>query len=128
VTTVDEGPVELGKIVALIREFVKARDWEQFHRPTSLAMSASIELGELLELFQWKSDDEIVQALHESGYKEAVGSEIADVLIYLLRLCDVTGVDITEALLRKMKKNEEKYPVKDWEGRAPSKLNRRQTQ
>jgi dCTP diphosphatase len=128
VEAVDEGPVELETIVTLIREFVRARDWEQFHRPTSLAMSASIELGELLELFQWKSDDEILQALESKDYREAVGSEIADVLIYLLRLSDVTGIDVTDALLRKMKKNEEKYPVKDWEGRAPNKLNRRSTE
>ena len=108
----------------MIREFVKERDWEQFHRASALAMSVSIELGELLELFQWKTDDEILMALEDRDYSEAVSAEIADVLIYVLRLADVLGVEVTEAVTKKMRKNAIKYPVDDWEGKAPSKLNR----
>jgi NTP pyrophosphatase (non-canonical NTP hydrolase) len=121
---VGESSLTLEDLIATIREFVKERDWEQYHRPSSLAMSASIELGELLELFQWKTDEEIVESLRDKDYRDAVGSEIADVLIYMLRLADVSGVELTHAITEKMKRNREKYPVEDWSGRAPSKLNR----
>lgn len=122
--SVRESSLTLEDLVAMIRAFVRERNWEQFHKPASLAMSASIELGELLELFQWKTDEEIVESLHDEDYREAVASEIADVLIYLLRLADSAGVEVSRAIVEKMKRNEDKYPVKEWSGRAPNKLNR----
>jgi NTP pyrophosphatase (non-canonical NTP hydrolase) len=107
-----------------IRKFVKERNWEQYHQPINLAISASIELGELLELFQWKSNNEIDEALQDEAYTDAVASEIADVMIYLLRLSDRVGIHISDSILEKMKRNEVKYPADQWEGKAPNKLNR----
>ncbi len=118
--------LSLEEIMSMIREFVKERDWEKFHKPSALAMSVSIELGELLELFQWKSDDEILESLKEKEYSDAVRAEVADVLIYTLRLADVMGVDVAKAIAEKMEKNIAKYPVEHWDGKAPSKLNRRE--
>lgn len=107
-----------------IRTFVRERDWEKFHQPTNLAISASIELGELLELFQWKTNEQIDESLRDEDYRDAVASEIADVLIYLLRLADRTGIDVSRSILEKMKRNEEKYPADRWSGTAPNKLSR----
>ncbi len=112
----------LDELISLIREFVQERNWEQYNKPSALAVSASIEMGELLELFQWKSDEEVLEALETEKFKEALAGEIADVMVYLLRICDKAGIDPTMAIVKKMKQNSIKYPVKEWEGKAPSRL------
>lgn len=121
---VGEKPHTLTEITEIVREFVRERNWEQYNRPLNLAISTSIEVGELLELFQWKTDADVEEALKDERFREALASEIADVLIYLLRVADTTGIDPTKAVIEKMKKNSKKYPVDYWEGRAPSKFNR----
>ena len=113
----------LDELISLIREFVRDRNWEQYNKPSALAVSAAIEMGELLELFQWKSDKEILEALETKDFNTALSGEIADVMVYLLRICDKAGIDPIEAIIKKMKENSKKYPVEDWSGKAPSKLN-----
>lgn len=114
----------LDELIDLIRRFVRERDWEQYNKPSALAVSASIEMGELLELFQWKTDEDVEHALQDEDFKTALAGEIADVLVYLLRICDKAGIDPSEIVVEKMKKNAEKYPIEDWKGKAPSKFNR----
>lgn len=114
----------LDELLEIIREFVKERDWDQYNLPLNLAISTSIEVGELLELFQWKTHEEIEEALQEDDFRQALASEIADVLVYLLRVADTTGIDPTKAVVEKMKRNREKYPIEYWEGRAPNRFNR----
>ncbi len=114
----------LDELMGLIRRFARERDWEQFNKPTALAVSASIEMGELLELFQWKTNEDVETALQDEDFKDALSGEIADVLVYLLRICDKAGIDPADAIVKKMKKNVEKYPIEDWKGKAPSKVNR----
>jgi dCTP diphosphatase len=116
----------LDELISLIRKFVEERNWEQYNKPAALAVSASIEMGELLELFQWKSDDEVKDALKDKTFNSALAGEIADVMVYLLRICDKAGIDPTKAIVDKMKQNSDKYPVEVWEGKAPNKLNRSQ--
>ena len=81
-------------------------------------------MGELLELFQWMSDEDVLDALKDKEFNSALAGEIADVMVYLLRICDKADIDPTKAIVEKMKQNSEKYPVEEWEGKAPSKLNR----
>jgi NTP pyrophosphatase (non-canonical NTP hydrolase) len=119
------GSKTLDELIAIIRDFVQERDWEQYNKPSALAVSASIEMGELLELFQWKTDEDVENALQDEEFVAALGGEIIDVLVYLLRICDKAGIDPTEVFLEKMKRNAEKYPIDDWKGKAPSKLNLR---
>jgi len=114
----------LDELISLIRDFVHERNWEQYNKPSALAVSASIEMGELLELFQWKSDDDVKAALEDKEFTEALAGEIADVMVYLLRICDKAGIDPTNAIVEKMKRNSKKYPIEEWEGKAPSKLTR----
>ena len=90
-----------------ISKFCDDRDWNQFHSPKSLAMSISIEAAELLENFQWSKDDEPLSTTN----KESISEEIADVLIYLIRLCEVLEVDPIEISNKKIDKNAIKYPV-----------------
>ncbi|MFW9966536.1 MAG: nucleotide pyrophosphohydrolase [Candidatus Thorarchaeota archaeon] len=116
----------LQDLILVIRNFVKERGWERYQKPEALAVSASIEIGELLELFQWLEDEEIEGYLKDEAYRSRLASEIADVMIYILRLADVTGINPTEAILRKMKKNEKKYPADEWQSRIPSKTREHQ--
>jgi NTP pyrophosphatase (non-canonical NTP hydrolase) len=92
-----------------LRQFAAERDWEQFHVPKNLAMSVAIEAAEIMEHFQWLTPDEIA-ALPEPQ-RSAVAHEIADVLLYLVRLADVLDIDLVEAALDKMAINAHKYPV-----------------
>ncbi|MHA1963730.1 MAG: nucleotide pyrophosphohydrolase [Candidatus Thorarchaeota archaeon] len=119
-----DGVSTLDELISLIRDFVRERNWEQYNKPSALAVSASIEMGELLELFQWKSDEEILEALKDKDFNSALAGEIADVMVYLLRICDKAGINPANAIVEKMKRNSEKYPVEEWKGKAPSKLNR----
>jgi len=124
-----EGEAEnqsLDDLMVLIREFVRARDWESFQKPAALAVSASIELGELLELFQWLTDEEIGEYLKNEEYRESLAGELADVMIYMIRLADVTGISPTQAILDKLAKNSSKYLAGEWRGRIPSKTKKSQ--
>lgn len=99
-----------------LRQFAEARDWDQFHSPKNLAMALAGEAGELLENFQWLTEE---QSRHPSPEVLAAASEeIADVLLYLIRLADKLGIDPVEAAGRKMLANAEKYPVHKARGNA----------
>ena len=97
-----------------ISKFCDDRDWNQFHSPKSLAMSISIEAAELLENFQWSKDDEPLSTTN----KESISEEIADVLIYAIRLREVLEVDPIEISNKKIDKNAIKYPVDISKGKS----------
>ncbi len=92
-----------------VRAFARERDWEQFHSPKNLAMALIVEAAELVEPFQWLSQEQSRQL--DAATRQAVAEEIADVLIYLTRLADVLGIDPLEAAFRKIEINARKYPV-----------------
>lgn len=91
-----------------IIDFRDRRDWKQFHNPKDLALSLVLEATELMEHFQWKNSEEIQK--HLLNKKEDLADEIADVLYWILLISHDFNIDIEEALERKIKKNEEKYP------------------
>ena len=99
-----------------IRDFAKARDWEQFHTPKNLVMALSIEVAEIMEHFQWLSPKQSTTL--DAVKREEVSQEIADVLIYLTRLADVLEIDPVEAAMNKIQLNEIKYPVEKSRGIA----------
>ena len=105
------------KVLAAVLEFRRKRDWEQFHKPKELAAAIAVEASELLEVFQWKSHDEVARLL-ESPARGRVEDEIADVVILLSYLCHDLGLDVNAAVLAKLKKNEAKYPVEKSYGNA----------
>mgnify|MGYP003394340895 FL=1 len=100
-------PIE--KLRDELRRFATDRDWQQFHSPKNLAMALSVEAAELLELFQWKSESES-GALSATDLARA-REELADVLLYLVRLADQLGIDLLDAARHKLQLNAEKYPV-----------------
>ena len=100
---------ELEGLRVKLRDFATARDWDQFHSPKNLAMALSVEAAELLELFQWITEEQSRNLTPEAQAK--VSEEIADVLLYLVRLGDQLGIDPVAAAQRKMVANGRKYPA-----------------
>ncbi len=100
---------DLSSLTQALRDFAKARDWEQFHSPKNLASALSVEAAELLEHFQWLTEE---QSRNLPMQKQAeVAAEAADVLLYLLQLCDKLQIDLLQAARQKLIVNGEKYPL-----------------
>ncbi|MBA2883213.1 NTP pyrophosphatase (non-canonical NTP hydrolase) [Desulfosalsimonas propionicica] len=97
-----------------LREFAKARDWEQFHSPKNLVMALNVEVAELMEHFQWLTQDRSRNLDVETRKK--VRQEIGDVMVYLVRLADELGVDPVAAAEEKISVNEAKYPAEKVRG------------
>lgn len=101
--------LNLDSLQQRLRTFATERDWDQFHSPKNLAMALSVEASELVECFQWLTEDQS-KTLDENKLT-AVADEIADIQLYLIRFADIVGVDITAAVEQKLVKNTEKYPA-----------------
>jgi NTP pyrophosphatase (non-canonical NTP hydrolase) len=114
----EQSLLDLGKAQAHLREFAEQRDWKKFHSPKNLSMALAGEAGELLEIFQWLTEDDSHAAAHEPERRNAVAEELADILQYVLRIADLLGIDINQALWDKLAKNAEKYPVDRSRGNA----------
>ena len=100
-----------------VAQFVAARQWEQFHSPKNLAMSLAIEAAELMEHFQWISGDESRQLASNPDRLSEVADELADVVCYALAMANELGLDLSDAVLSKMIKNERKYPADEYRGK-----------
>lgn len=99
-----------------LRRFAAERDWDQFHSPKNLASALVVEAAELLERFQWLTEDQSGALSAED--KQNVADELADVFIYLVRLADKIDVDLIDAARDKIARNAEKYPVEKARGNA----------
>ena len=107
---------ELSKIKSRLRQFAEERDWDQFHSPKNLSMALSAEVAEIVEHFQWLTEE---QSKNLSKSKlDDVETELADTLIYLVRLADKLGIDLLAAAQNKIEINEKKYPVDKAKGNA----------
>ena len=106
-TREDQGPIEI--LRDKLRRFASDRDWDQFHSPKNLAMALSVEAAELLEHFQWLSDADSTSMPTEK--RSQVREEVADVLLYLIRLADKLDIDLVSAATEKIEINSVKYPI-----------------
>ena len=97
-------------------DFVRERDWEQFHTPKNLSMSIAIEAGELMEHFQWLTVEQS-KSLSPAALQN-IGEELADIVIYALSLANTLGLDMADTVLAKMEKNIRKYPSEQVRGKA----------
>ena len=107
---------ELDALRVRLTEFAMERDWDQFHNPKNLAMALAGEAGEVLEHFRWLTFEQASNLPAE--IRTEVALECADVLLFLLRLCDKLDIDLAEAARRKMVLNAKKYPVEKSRGKA----------
>lgn len=110
--------VDVSGLQEAIARFARARHWEPFHSPKNLAMALTGEVGELVELFQWLSEKGSRQVAREPATARRVRDELADVLVYLVRLAAVLEVDLDEAVRSKLAANALKYPIERARGNA----------
>jgi NTP pyrophosphatase (non-canonical NTP hydrolase) len=103
--------IDVKNLAASLQRFADDRDWQQFHSPKNLLLALTGEVGELCEVFQWMSEADSVAAAKHPATAQAVKDELADVLMYLVRLSSVLGVDLNEAVTSKLALNDQKYPV-----------------
>lgn len=106
----------LANLKQRLRDFAEARDWDQFHSPKNLSMALSAEVAEIVEHFQWLSEEQS-KTLPKDKLAE-VETELADTLIYLIRLADKLDIDLLKAATNKIDINEQKYPVDKAKGNA----------
>lgn len=111
------GSLNLDTALNALLKFRNDRDWSKFHTPKNLAVSIAIEAAELMEHFQWKTDEESNEYLSSPKFED-VKDEIADIASYLLFLSHDLGLDLNRAILDKVKKNELKYPVSKCRGKS----------
>ena len=103
--------IDVAALDAALQRFADERDWQQYHSPKNLAMALTGEVGELVEIFQWLTEDQSKGVASDPRTARPVRDEIADVLLYLVRLSSVLGVDLNEAVEHKLRHNAEKYPA-----------------
>ncbi|MEV5430241.1 nucleotide pyrophosphohydrolase [Streptomyces sp. NPDC052701] len=106
-----DGPPDLATLRRRLAEFAAARDWQPYHTPKNLAIALSVEASELVEIFQWLTPEESERVMADPGTAHRVTDEVADVLAYLLQLCEVLGVDPLAALDAKIERNERRFPA-----------------
>src|SRR3954452_22835941 len=108
----------LHELIEELREFVRERDWQQFHDPKNLAMLVASEAGELVAEYRWVKGDAADAHSREPAARARIAAEIADVGIALVLLCDRIGLDLPQAMTDKLAGNAERYPVATSRGRA----------
>lgn len=108
----------INELKEIVKIFINKRNWEKYHNLKDLAESICIEAAELLEIFQWRSIDEIEKLMKNEKFKMKISEEIADIIIYLLSMSEEAKIDITKSVIDKIKKNEEKYPIEKYYGKA----------
>ena len=101
-----------------IKEFVKERDWNQFHSPKNLSMSISIEASELMEHFQWLTTLQSWEVGEDEEMMQEIRDELSDILCYCFNMANVLDIDISSAMETKIEKNKEKYPIDKAKGLA----------
>ena len=102
---------QIRELQDMLQEFATERDWDQFHNPKNLVMALVSEVGELAEIFQWLSPSDSQSAMSVESTATHVREELADVFGYVIRLADVLGVNLADALGSKIALNADRYPI-----------------
>jgi len=110
--------ISIQEIKSKIEEFVRDRNWGQYHSPKNISMSIAIEAAELMEHFQWLTIEQSKKLLKDKIKREAIEDELADIAIYVLDFCNAFDINIEKSILRKLEKSSKKYPIHLAKGRA----------
>lgn len=110
----DKNNIEVLK--QLVKNFCDDRDWEQFHNPKDLAIGISTEANELLSLFRFKRKEDMEEMLKSSNKRVDIEDEVADIFFFLLRFAQMNNIDLSEALDKKIEKNNKKYSIEKFKG------------
>ena len=109
--------MNIKKIQQRLENFSKIRDWEQFHNPKNLAMALSVEVSELVEIFQWSNNGGLTE-IKDPKKRDRIKEEIADIFIYLIKISNKLDLDIEQIINQKIDRNEKKYPVEKSKGNS----------
>lgn len=101
----------ISELKEIVKDFCEVRDWNQYHSAKELAIGISTESGELLDHFRFKSEEQMINMFSNPNKKEEISDELSDVLFFILRFAQMNHIDLCESLNKKIKKNDEKYPV-----------------
>jgi len=112
--SISDRETSIEQLKARVQGFVDEREWQKFHKPKNLAMSIAIEASELMELFQWADENESDTTLQEK--LPSLEDELADIMVYCLSMANTANIDVSRAIMRKIAKNEHKYPVEQFKG------------
>ena len=111
-----DGTTTVESLKSRVAEFIARREWQKYHNPKDLAISLSLESAELLEIFQWKDEQEVDREMSE--LRGRIEEELADIAIYVLSFCIALDIDLSRVIADKVKRNEEKYPADVYRGKA----------
>ena len=103
----------VSKLKQSVQDFIAARNWESFHTSKNLAMSIAIEAAEIMEHFQWLTIEEGQELIRDPKVKAEVADEVADVMIYCLSFANQADIDVSQAILDKLERNEHRFPISD---------------
>lgn len=109
--------VTVKELMDKVQAFCAERDWDQFHNPKDLAIGISTEANELLDIFRFKSGEQMKELFEDADKSEHINEEIADTLFFILRFAQMNNIDLERALDNKLEKNERKYPVDKVKGK-----------
>lgn len=107
----------INQMLEIVKKFCEDRDWDQFHNPKDLAIGLSTESNELLDLFRFKSDEQMQKMMDDPEKRERISEELSDIFFFLLRFSQMYDFDMRDGLLHKIQKNEEKYPIHKAKGK-----------
>lgn len=107
----------VGDLRRAVHDFVDARDWYKYHTPKNLAMSIAIEAAEIMEHFQWLSLEESKGLAEDDDLRAEIADELADVLIYCLSFANSAGIEVSDAIHRKLNRNQTRFPVEEVRGK-----------
>lgn len=110
--------IQVENLITVLNEFALERDWKQFHSPKNLTMALSGEVGELVSLFQWLTEQESYTITNDVNKKKQIENEIADVFIYLTQLCSSLNIDINDSVINKIDTNKKNYPIEKFKGNS----------
>lgn len=108
--------LEIDKLKKILADFASVRDWQKFHTPKNLSMAIATEASELLEIFQWMSAEESLATKDIPELKESISHELADIILYTIRIADILNIQLNESLQNKMAINNQKYPADQVKG------------
>jgi dCTP diphosphatase len=110
--------IDVSNIKKILANFAKMREWEKFHSPKNLSMAIAGEAGELLEIFQWFTEQESINIENDLVIKEKVSQELADIILYTILIADKLSINLNDAIHNKILDNNIKYPVNKVKGSA----------
>lgn len=113
---ISDNETPIGYLRNKVQEFTDARDWAKYHSPKDVSISIAIETAELLEHFQWVSEDTMQDMLKDTMKIAELKEELADIMIYCFSFANTLNIDVAQAVIEKIKKNEMKYPVERVKG------------